>query len=395
MTGFKKWVQSHGALYCFFSFCRRSLAKSWMLLNWARPIERDSAVIVSYYGGGFGDNGKAIALKLLEKRPDMKIYWAASKENMQSVPTPIIPVRFRSPEYYALMARAEIWIDNSRKSRDVLKRRGQFYMQTWHGGLGLKRAEKDAQESLAPNYIKEAQDDSRMADVVLSDSAFFTEFVRRAFWYDGEILKSGSPRMDTLFKITDAEKAAVKRRLGLKESARLALYAPTFRVDGGTECYRLDFAGVLRLLGDDWAFAVRLHPNISDKSDFLEYSSRVVNATPFPDMYELLAAADILITDYSSCMFDAAAARKPVFLYASDVDEYMEDRALSFDIGRLPFPLAQTNEQLISEIRGFDREHYLEELDSFLKDNAVLADGCAADRAAEYILKRTGKEAGA
>lgn len=387
MKKIKSLVQRISWLYYICSLIRRNLARLWMLLNWLFPIDPKLVVIVSYFGGGFGDNGKAVALKLLEKCPEMKIYWAVSAENEKSIPEKIHVVRYRSLKYYRLMARAGIWIDNSRKSRDVIKRKGQFYMQTWHGMLGIKRVEKDAENNLAANYIKEAKDDSRMADVFLSNGKFFTELVRRAFWYEGEILESGTPRVDELFNSDEARKKEIKKRAGLPTEKNFVLYAPTFRVNGNLRYYDLDYARLLGQLGSGWCVAVRLHPNIADMAGFLVCTEEIYNVTAYPDMYELMAAADMFITDYSSSMFEAALVKKPVFLYTADLEEYITDRNFYFDLRELPFPLAENNDSLMETIIKFDYKEYLQNLDKFWKENETFEDGRAADRAAERILQ--------
>lgn len=387
MKKIKSWVQRIGWLYNLCSFIRRNLARLWMLPNWLFPINPKLVVIVSYFGGGFGDNGKAVALKLLEKCPEMKIYWAVSAENEKSIPEIIHVVRYRSLKYYSLMSRAGVWIDNSRKSRDLIKRKGQFYMQTWHGMLGIKRVEKDAENNLATNYIEEAKDDSKMADVFLSNGKFFTELIRKAFWYDGEILESGTPRVDELFHSDEAKKREIKERAGLPTDKKLVLYAPTFRVNGNMSCYDLDYERLLGQLGSGWSVAVRLHPNVADKADSLVHSEKIHNVTAYPDMYELMAAADMFITDYSSSMFEAALVKKPVFLYAADLEEYIIDRNFYFDLHKLPFPMAENNDSLIETIKCFDYIEYLQNLDKFWKENETFEDGRAADRAAERILQ--------
>jgi CDP-glycerol glycerophosphotransferase (TagB/SpsB family) len=158
-------------------------------------------------------------------------------------------------------------------------------------------------------------------------------------------LECGSPRSDALFHSDESTRQKVRDTLGIPADKKIVIYAPTFRGDENMGCYRMDFEGVLKALeektGDQWVFAVRLHPNVSDKADFIQYSDRIFNATNYPDLYELLPVCDFVISDYSSVMFDGGLIGKPVMLFATDVQEYTADRNFYFDITDMPFALAQ------------------------------------------------------
>ena len=396
MAKWKQWVKSHSFLHQCAKTAKRiisclaaALTRTCMLAFRCFRLQQDKVVISNYYGKGYGDNGKYIAEELHQRDPALRIYWISKQTSgfpdfIQVVSTGSIAALYH-------LATAGAWIDNCRKFSYILKRKKQYYIQTWHGSIALKRVEKDAEEHLEKRYIKSAVHDSKMADLMLSNSTFCTEMYRRAFWYDGEILECGSPRADILFCATEAQKCAVKQALGVSVEKRLVLYAPTFRADYNTDCYSLDFDNILELLqkttGADWAFAVRLHPNVSAKADFITYSDTVVYATAYPDMYERLAAAEILITDYSSCMFEAGFANKPVFLFATDIDSYAKDRNFYFNLEELPYPVARTNEELLQQITSYDRTAYKQALQVFHALLGLKENGNASRLAAEKILE--------
>jgi CDP-glycerol glycerophosphotransferase len=208
----------------------------------------------------------------------------------------------------------------------------------------LKKIEKDTERTLEKTYIEHAKYDSKIIDVIISGCDYFTDIVRNSFWYKGEILECGTPRLDTVFSVTEENAPAIREKAGWAKDKRVILYVPTFRADLSTDCYRIDFEAVLdeleRKTGDKWIFAVRLHPNLAEKADFIDYSDRVVNATPYPDLYELLPVCDAVVSDYSSVMFEAGMLGKAVFLYATDIEEYKKDRELYFEMNELPFPTA-------------------------------------------------------
>lgn len=353
------------------------------------PIDRKKVVIMSYYGKGFSDNGKAIAMKLRELDQAIDIVWVGNSDVRKTLPDDIRFVEYCSLKYYWEMATAGVWIDNCRKGREIVKRKKQYYIQTWHGMVALKRIEKDVEEHLSKGYVKDAKHDSQMADVMLSGCGFFSELCRSAFWYDGEILECGSPRLDVLFNQTEQAKAEVRKQLGIAQGKKVILYAPTFRADGNTDCYIQDYEQILAALeektGDEWVFAIRLHPNIANKTDFITYSERLVNATAYPDLYDIIPIADIVISDYSSLMFDSGLINKPVFLYATDIAAYKADRGFYFELEELPFPLARDSAMLIRNMTEFDSVYYMNALKQFNAGIDYYENGTAAQTVANRI----------
>lgn len=360
------------------------LARLW-------PLDRNKVVAEGYYGGGFGDNGKAVAEALLAKRPGLDVVWAARPEHRDTVPAGIRYVEYRSPRYFWELATAAVWIDNSRKRHlEVVKRRGQYYVQSWHGGYPLKKIEKDAAAHLSKVYVQDAIWDAGATDLMLSGGRLFTQLCRSACWYEGEVLECGTPRLDALFHVTAEGVRAVRERLGVPEDRRLILYAPTFRADYSMACYGLNFRGVLDQLerdtGEKWTFLVRLHPNVADKADFIRYSDDVRSATAYPDLYELLPAVDMVVSDYSSLMLDAGLIRKPTFIFATDLADYMDDRGTYLDIRELPFPLAESNGELLENLRRFDRAAYEAALERFFDFIGCCENGTAAETVADRVL---------
>ena len=130
---------------------------------------------------------------------------------------------------------------------------------------------------------------------------------------------------------------------------------------------------------------------IRDRADFLQYDDDIMNATSYPDMYELMAVSDILITDYSSVMFEAGFVKKPVFLFATDIEDYKQDRNFYFDLEQLPFPLATTNEELISRIEHFSKSEYEASVVEFNQSLGLKETGHASEKVAEWILQVIGK----
>ncbi|MBR5280690.1 MAG: CDP-glycerol glycerophosphotransferase family protein [Clostridia bacterium] len=374
---------------------KRFLIHFYMKLCRIFPVDRNKVVILSYYGRGFGDNGKGIALALLQKKPDMDVVWAAFEEHRTSIPAPIRFVPYCSLRYYWEMATAGVWIDNARKGIELCKRKDQFYIQTWHGMVALKRIEKDVEDQLSALYVRRAQYDSAMADLFLSGCTFFTDLCKRAFWYTGEILESGSPRLDVMFQQNEETIRKIKATLGIEAHKKVLLYAPTFRADGNTDCYIQDYQQILQTLeektGEEWVAAVRLHSNVANKAGFITYTDKVYNATVIADLYELIPAADLVISDYSSLMFDAGLIGKTVFLYATDIEAYKADRGFYFELQALPFMLAENYDELIRNLQQFDEFSYRQKLQAFNDSIGYCERGNASELVAERILLEMSK----
>ena len=158
----------------------------------------------------------------------------------------------------------------------------------------------------------------------------------------------------------------------IPQNAKILLYAPTFRKDMGLQYYKFDWDDILTVLeekfGSPMFIFLRLHPNFCragiDISALCQYE-RVLDMTYYHDMHELLCISDVLVTDYSSSLFDFSLLHKPCFIYATDYESY--DRGTYLKLEELPFPLALNNAELLDVISRFDKKNYENELVEFNK----------------------------
>ena len=362
------------------------------------PINRRKVVVCNVWG--FGDNAKYVTEELLRRKKELEI-----KENCKNsfdisfitnnpksayAPEGVKVLKTNSiPAIYAL-ATGKVWVDNNRKESYIRKRKGQYYIQTWHGGIALKKIEKDYEDKLGPKYVANAKRDSKMADLYLSNSSFCTNMYRNSFWYHGEILECGSPRNDILIQPNAALTREVRNRLGIDQNVHIALYAPTYREGNNTKPYQLNFHKLLQALGNkfggNWIIAVRLHPLVSEQSGFITYDNQIINASHYRDIYELMAAADLLITDYSNIMFEFSFMKRPVFLYALDEAEYTKDRGFYFDYTSLPFLKANTEEELFNHITNYSPREDRERVQGFLDTLTIYETGEASKQVVDRIL---------
>lgn len=350
-----------------------------------RGINNNKIIFVNYNGLGFGDNPKVIAQALHKLNPNLEIIWLVNKYS--EMPSWIKQSKLSLPFWHYHISTAKVWVSNSRLGRQYDKKGSQYYIQTWHGCIALKRIEKDAEGALTQDGIDVSKRDSKMTNLYISNGKWCTDMYRRAFWYDGEILECGSPRCDYMINSPHGD-GRVYRYYGLSETTKIILYAPTFRKDLSNpyniDLYRL--ISTLRELHDtEYKVVVRLHPMIQDK-EFFSFDDMILNGNDYPDLYELLAECEMLITDYSSSMFEMSYIRKPVILYSQDIDEYINDRGFYFDLKKLPFPIATNNEQLIYIVERFNKEKYNEDVSRFLDYLKIQEGGKASETVANHII---------
>lgn len=356
------------------------------------PIKNNKILFCSFMGKGYSDNPKYIYKELQKRDLNLDFVWAVEKgESVESFPSDIRVVRLRSLQFFYELVTAKVWIDNSRKPSYVRKRKKQCYIQTWHGSIPIKRVEKDAEDSLDDEYIRCAKNDAKMTDLMLSNSKFCTDMYRRAFWYDGLVLVTGSPRNDILVKCTEKDKKAIRKRLNIGEHFNVVLYAPTFRANGSTQAYNMDYQMLRDTLherfGGEWIVLIKLHPLIAGKKSILIKDDFVVNVSLYDDIYELMCISEMLVTDYSSTMFEMMITDKKVLLFASDRKDYIQDRGFYFDYFRLPFPKAESNDELRKNIKTFDETMYFKKIDILRRELGLQENGDASKKVCDYIIK--------
>lgn len=344
-------------------------------------------------------NPRYLTEHLLENNTEFEIFWVfRGNVDTSGVDKRIKCVRYKSLQYYILVNTAEFFITNARTDPYRIywhKRKGQKYVMLWHGGVALKRIEKDAEAQLSYSYLKKAKIDSKVCDLMVSGCRFQTSLLKEKFWYDGEILERGIPRNDVFFnKARHPEmKDRICHKYGISPDSRIILYAPTFRRNKSIEPYRIDWSRVVpelrKIYGTEKiSILLRLHPNLIGKADAssLINDESVIDVTRYHDMQELLCVSDLLITDYSSSMFDITMLKKPCMLYATDIEKY--NRGYYFDFAELPFPLARNEEELIGNIRTFDSAAYDESVESFFEKHIGLCEDGNASKAIAGWLTR-------
>lgn len=362
-------------------------------IDWCcqQDIQRNKIVMMI---GMYGDHARQITNVLLKEKSDLDIVWVVYNENVEKPEGVRVICDKNWRRYYYEMETAQIWLYDDIIAKSVRKREGQIYIQVKHwSSITLKMFYLDDISSCISAEIEDAikYDGARM-DYLFSGSEFDENSCRSGFGFKGKAIRIGSPRSDVLFDKKIRKK--VLERFQLKNDAKICLYVPTYRqkdIDsGGNLAVALDMRGLLNALerkwDGNWFLFVRLHPTFCMVEDDFMHNENIMNVGKYPDSEELVAASDVMITDYSSIMFEEAYLKKPVFLYAPDKNEYIDgERGLLLDYSQLPFPIAESNSELHQYIMGFGQKEYEEKVTEFLNGYGVHEDGHASERAAEFI----------
>src|SRR5690625_4114983 len=355
------------------------------------PIKNNKVFLFSYYGAQFGCNPKYITNYITNHYPKdtFDIVWAFNDPGSKVHCDPFRKVKTMSIRYFYELCTAKVIITNYRTTDLFIKRKEQYYIQTWHSSLRLKQIEQDAESVLPASYIQMAKKDSLKCDLLLSGCRFSTKVFERAFWYTGEIFEHGTPRNDALLQNNSQMKKKVLQKLNISQDKKVLLYAPTFRPDNNLSVYDLNYAKLIEKLNSKfsskWVVLVKLHPHLISNSNELMNSDYIINVTNYDDIQELLVAADVLISDYSSLIFDYSITKRPCFLYVPDIEEYTnKGRGFYFDLNDLPFISAVNNDDLFDKVEHFDDNTYQKNLADFLTRIGSFEKG----KANEYLLKR-------
>ncbi|KQP27658.1 CDP-glycerol glycerophosphotransferase family protein [Aeromicrobium sp. Leaf272] len=373
-----------------------------MLFRIARLLPRQDVVVLeSGLGKQYGDSPRAIHEELLRRGTPLHLTWV--NDTSTRIPgDDVEKVRRLWPRYFWRLGRARYWVNNQNFPHYLRPSSRTRYLQTWHG-TPLKRMQHDIDGigERDPEYLEKVTRMTGYWDALVSPSPYATECFRSAFRYTGEVLESGYPRND-LFHSADAAARArlVRQRLRIPEDRKVVLYAPTFRDDvkrGNSFLadLRLDLDLLQRRLGDEYMVLLRFHSIVKGRPEVrAEQMDFVRDVTLFPDAQDLLLVADVLMTDYSSIMFDYAALDRPMVFFTYDLDHYRGSlRGFYLDFEDVaPGPLVRTSEEVADALADLDslRETYAPQRAAFMERFAPLDDGHAAARVVDGFFGPAG-----
>ncbi|MET9387282.1 CDP-glycerol glycerophosphotransferase family protein [Streptomyces sp. NPDC002928] len=317
-----------------------------------RPVDPDLAVFSAYWNRGVTCNPAAIAAKLSELAPHIHPVWVVSPKNEALLPPGTDHVAPGTRRYWEVLATAKYLVNNVNFANAVVKRPDAVHLQTHHG-TPLKRMGLD--QMRFPAAAKGMDFAALLAridkwDYSVSANSHSTRMWERAYPSRFVSLDHGYPRNDVYYCATAADVLAVRERLGIAPGRRAILYAPTHRDYEAGWTPRLDLAALADHLGEDTVLLVRGHyfyDGSATPLTGLRRAGRIIDVSSYDPVEELALAADALVTDYSSIMFDYANLDRPIVIYADDWETYATTRGVYFDlVAEAPGQVARTQEEL-------------------------------------------------
>jgi len=320
----------------------------------------DHLILFNSYGGKKYDDSPRIIYEwmLQDKRFDAyKLVWALAEPESVSIPGRATVVKSDSFKYFITALRAKIWITNSSMERGLdFKKKKTICFNTWHGttikvmGIDIKDENKSFRSKI-----------NVRADIMLAQSTYDVEIFSHAFQLPEESFRViGSPRNDRLANYTQDDVDQIKRKLGIPQDKIVLLYAPTFReyTRGVSNEVLMNVPMTLDKwqdkLGDRYVVLFRAHYEVA-KHMKLDGYPMFLDVSSYPNLNELMMAADALISDYSSIYFDFSVMHKPIYCFAYDYDDYMSNRGMYLSLkDELPCEIHREEDALIKEILDFD-----------------------------------------
>ena len=374
------------------------------------PI-RQNRILFTGLTGGKSCNPKYLYEYMREHFPGQFEYvWVVSDKNKYAFleEEGVKLVKHFTVSSFPMLLTAKVIVTNGSYAPWFSFRRGQYVINTWHGGGAYKRVENGRPDA-GWAARKRAEFCASNIDLFLASCKVQEQqMIRTTYQYKGEVLQAGTPRNDRLVNGDIGEmRKRVRERYDIPENGRIVLYAPTYRRTGIPVVMDSDYllgqldtirnpANLLRQ--DDaeisetvkWYFLCRYHRYQDDSMDIRVKGKDVIDVMDYPDMQELLCAADILITDYSSCVWDYAFLKRPCFLFVPDKEAYTADTGFYVSLDEWPFAQAEDMEGLADNISSYDSEQAEQAVNAHLKQLGSYETGSCCERVAERIMKEQG-----
>lgn len=365
------------------------------------PMDRRTIVFESGSGKQFSDSPREIYLELIRRGDPRRRMWVYDRTPPVADPQRVMLQRL-SLRYFYHLARAKYWVSNQNLPYYITRRRGGVYLQTWHG-TPLKRMLHDLDQVVGRDsgYLDRVSQATAQWSHLISPSPYASEAFRSAFRFRGEMLETGYPRNDILLRDGAAQlREHVRAELGVSADQQVLLYAPTFRDDqkiGARFSFEMpfDLSRFAVEFGPDTVLLLRMHQLVSTELIIPSDAQQCVrDMSSYADIARLYLAADCLITDYSSVLFDFAITGKPLVFYPYDLDQYRDAiRGFYLDYeADLPGPIARTEDELFAALRTLAdpaaRAGMRSRVADFARRFAPFDDGHATERVVDAIFGR-------
>lgn len=354
------------------------------------PVRSNWVLFESHMGKQYSDSPKYIYEELSRENRKYKYIWSFVEPDSVEVPGPSIKVKRNSLKHFYYLVRSKYWVDNQGMAKLAPKRKEQVYLQTWHG-TPLKRMGYDQNNLPSEQALSTLRFQVNAWNYFVSPNSYSTTIFKGAFRYDGEVIESGYPRNDVLINKPDEMIQKTKEHFKIDSSKKVVLFAPTFR-DWDPNSFQKalkDIQSLSEKIDDNTVVLLRLHYLLANKIKGYNLKQNIINASSYQDIQELYLISDILITDYSSVMFDFALLKRPIILYCYDLDEYLYRRGTYFNLEeKSPGPICSAIEEVIGYLNkpnGF--VDYEQALDRFSEEFGSKEDGQATQRVIKEVFE--------
>lgn len=365
----------------------RFLSRALFLL----PIKENRILFYSFSGKDFSDSPKYISEYIENNNKEYELIWAVNNPEkfnyLLNRGYKVIKYSSLTHLYYGITSK--FIITNTGPYKALEYRNSQIIINTWHGGGAYKKTGRDNPYKDKYKQLYNEKFGQAGVKMFLSSSKAFTKYaIKGAFGYEGEIAEVGLPRNDILFKRDEHSNIAleVKKELSIDNNTKILLFAPTWRNYETDKYEEIDVDSLLKAckerFGGDWVFVFRGH-NLSNGSSYIAKDSHCVNATNYYDMQRLMIAAEVLVSDYSSCIWDFSLIGKPCFLYTPDLQKYNQNFAFYTPIHSWGFSVCETNRDLVESVKNFDDEAYI----ACINENHKMFGNTETGAAVEYVYK--------
>lgn len=370
------------------------------------PVKKNMVIFESSNGRNYTGNPRYIYEEILKEGLEDKFQcvWIFQDVNTK-IPGNAKKVKKPRFKYLYYTLRSEFWIFDSRHQYYLKKPKKTKYIQTWHGtplkklGLDMDYLNMSGDTDIK-KYQMEFKKNTKIWDYLISQNSYSSEIFRRAFAFNGEMLEIGYPRNDILInKNNEKDIKKIKDKLNIPKDKKIILYAPTWRDNEyyKSEEYKfateMDFDKMYEELKDDYTLIVKFHYLVKENINWDKYNDFIIECDAGWDIQELYLISDIMITDYSSVMFDYALLKRPMIFFAYDLENYKNTlRDFYFDmVADVPGPIIEDSHDLVYYLKDLDlnkyNEEYNEKYKKFNKKFNQFDKGTACKEILDLMLK--------
>lgn len=337
---------------------------------------------------GYNDSPRAIFESIIEnpKFNDLKIIWLLNDKN--KLPKCYIDkvkvVRPNSISYYVSAIQSKYWIASVGIEHSFkFKKKETIYLNTWHGipikTIGNGAPGWDSFDWSDTNLICYSSDSEK--DIYIRDFKSNKE----------SLIASGLPRNDILYNTSDSLASRLKEKLNIDKCKKIILYTPTWRGNISLDSINtvrtpIDWEMWEKELGNDYIILLRAHP-ITKNIMGVGFNSFIKDFSEYPDINDLYLIADILISDYSSAIYDYSILERPIICFAYDYEEYKKLRGFYVELEEeFPSGVFYNEIEVIEHLHNMNYQK--DSLDSKrIKEKRVTYGGQATDMCIEKLFQ--------